>query len=384
MKTFFTLLGLSTLFIFTGCGTKYQTVSFEKKRTPLNPIAHNGIVNYNPNVVLSYAENALIEKEEYEAEVEKIKTQYEKAVEKYNNANPAERITQGLTQPQLVLPPQPELPYIYNEKDLSSRIKIEGMERGTQNALDINVFFQGYLPDDIKVEKSTKKRKKNDVEYVDTVFTGRAKVKHEVRVYAQSPMGSEYNEFVRETQQFKELKTGSYTDSITASREIRNKVDSEEKQIAFTNIDHVNNLLNSQFGTKDVHYTAKIFTFKSNKKNDYSDLDEASILAQHGFKILNTDPNSAYEKLNQAYNIWTDALNQHSSDRKARINDKVKKGVLLNLIATSIYTDNWEGALRYITALENIKTKSSETAELNRLRQIYNDLKTRYDALEKG
>ncbi|MEX2484372.1 MAG: hypothetical protein WED10_07430 [Brumimicrobium sp.] len=197
-------------------------------------------------------------------------------------------------------------------------------------------------------------------------------------------MGSEYNEFVRETQQFKELKTGSYTDSITASREIRNKVDSEEKQIAFTNIDHVNNLLNSQFGTKDVHYTAKIFTFKSNKKNDYSDLDEASILAQHGFKTLNTDPNSAYEKLNQAYNIWTDALNQHSSDRKARINDKVKKGVLLNLIATSIYTDNWEGALRYITALENMKTKSSETAELNRLRQIYNDLKTRYDALEKG
>ncbi|MEX2484373.1 MAG: hypothetical protein WED10_07435 [Brumimicrobium sp.] len=142
MKTFFTLLGLSALFIFTGCGTKYQTVSFEKKRTPLNPIAHKGVVNYNPNVVLSYAENALIEKEEYEAEVEKIKTQYEKAVEKYNNANPAERITQGLTQPQLVLPPQPELPYIYNEKDLSSRIKIEGMERGTQNALDINVFFR--------------------------------------------------------------------------------------------------------------------------------------------------------------------------------------------------------------------------------------------------
>ncbi|MDX1653303.1 MAG: hypothetical protein R3277_12470, partial [Brumimicrobium sp.] len=265
--------------------------------------------------------------------------------------------------------------------DLENRINIEGMNKGDVNPLEINITYNGYNVERVKVVKDKKKRKVDGVEYVDTVYYGRADVKHPLMLYARSPIGSDYAIQVPQTDNFKTLKTSDYSDSAAARKNIVSRIEEEEKTIGITNLEHVNRLLNSQFGTQDIQYFVNIYTFESTSKNDYSDLQEASLSAQLGLKLLNTDPNSAYEKLNKAYSIWSDALNEYSPGKKARINDKVKKGILLNLTAVSIFTENWEGALKHITELENMKLSSAEKGELNRLRGIYRDLKSRYDAL---
>lgn len=365
------------------CGTQYQSITFDKKRTPLNPIAHKGVIHYNTNVVLTYAEEARQAQTEYETTVLRNKQQYQEALEKYNNATPAERVLQGLTKPELILPPEPELPYLHDENALAQKLKIEGMTRGTQNALNVTAFYTGYSISNKKVEKTTKKRKKDGVEYVDTVYVGQAQVKNPVRLHVEAAGSPEYNQMVSETVSPQQLKTSAFTDSLTASKNLASQIEKAEKSLPNSHITPINRLLDSQFGTKDVRYNVKLFKYKSNKKHDYTDLDNAVIQAQMGFKLLNSEPNKAYEKLAKAYDIWTAALKEHSSYRKARINDKVKQGILVNLFALSIFTDNWDGALKYMTELDNMKLKSAYAAEFNRLKGIYNDLKKRYDALSE-
>lgn len=377
------LFSVAATMLLASCGVKYQPVSFDKKRTPLNPIAHKGVVNYNTHVVLTYADQAKAKQAEYETTVARNRQQYQQALQKYNNATPAERILQGLTKPKLILPPEPELPYLHNEEQLAQQLKIEGMDRGTDNALEVTAFYLGYDVANKKVEKTTNKRKKDGVEYVDTVFFGQANVKNPVRLHVEAAGSQEYNEMIAETSGYKTLKTSVYPDSSLARKKLNSEIEDTEQSLPKSHISHINKLLNSQFGTKDVRYNVKLFKYKSNKKHDYSDLDDAVIQAQMGFKLLNTEPNKAYEKLTKAYNIWTSALKEHSSYKKARINDKVKQGILVNLFALSIFTDNWDGALKYMTELDNMKLKSAYKAEFNRLRGIYNDLKKRYNALSE-
>ena len=369
--------------VITSCGVEYQAISFDKKRTPLNPIAHKGVVNYNTSVVLSYAEAARQAQKEYETTVARNTQQYNTALEKYNKATVAERILQGLTKPELILPPEPEAPYLHNEVQLAQQLKIDGMTRGTTNALQVKAFYLGYEVQSSKVQKTTKKRKTDGVEYIDTVFVGQANVKNPVRLHVEASGSQEYNQMVSETTEFRTIKTTTFPDSTSAQIKLNSQIEQTEQTLPQGHIANINKLLNSQFGTKDINYSVKLFKYKTNKNNNYSDLDNAVIQAQMGFKLLNSEPNKAYEKLANAHGIWTSALAEHDSYKKARINDEVKQGILVNLFALSIFSDNWDGALNYMTQLDNIKLKSAYSAEFNRLRGIYNDLKKRYDALSE-
>lgn len=369
--------------ITASCGVEFQAINFQKKRTPLNPIAHKGVIHYNTQVVLEYAAEARLAKAEYETTVARNTQQYNEALAKYNNASPAERILQGLTKPELILPPEPQLPYLHDEQLLAQKLNITGMTRGTQNALEVTAFYGGYDVQNVKVEKTTKKRKVDGVEVVDTVFVGQAQVKNPVRLHVEAAGSDEYNQMVSETVGFTQVKTSALADSLSARQQLNTKLEQTERTLPTSHIPHINRLLDSQFGTKDVNYSVKLFKYKSTKDHDYSDLDNAVIQAQMGFQQLNTDPNKAYGNLANAFNIWTSALKEHNSYKKARINDKVKQGILVNLFAVSIFTDNWDGALNYMTQLDNMKLASAYAAEFNRLRGIYNDLKKRFDALSE-
>jgi hypothetical protein len=370
------------LFILGACGVKYQSVGFTKKRTPLNPIAHGGIVNYSTRVVLEYEEQARMLTQQYENTVTSNRQQYQQALQRYNNATPSERILQGLSQPRLVLPEKPIVPYLHNTAILAQKINIEGMNKVDQNALNITVYYQGFDVNSLTVKKQTKKRKKDEVEYVDTVYVGSSNVKNPVRIEAKAPQGETYNAVVQQTNRYTKVQTSSFSDSLVALSQLKGKINEVEIALPERQISYINELLNSQFGTKDVQYTVKLFKYESNK-HDYSDLNNALIQAQMGFSQLNTKPNEAYEKLAEAYSIWNAALGEYRPDKKARINDKVKQGVLLNLFALAIFTDNWEGSLNYMTQLDNMKLKSAYAAEFNRLKQLYSDLKKRFDVMNK-
>ena len=87
------------IFLFS-CGTPIQTVSFNYKRTPLNPIAyHQGVTTFKPQVELTYAQNAEMERELYEQEVARLRKVYEDSLVIYNNTPLAQRIVLGMKPP---------------------------------------------------------------------------------------------------------------------------------------------------------------------------------------------------------------------------------------------------------------------------------------------
>lgn len=373
---------LISVFAFTSCGPKFQSVSFVNKRTPLNPIAHRGVTNYNVVAELIYAIEVERQLQNYEQEVARVQQAYKEELDEYNSKSAAERIVLGIKKPELNLPPRPYVPYLYNEKELANRISIEGMNKGTENALQIKLEYFGFEEQNPKQSSKTKKTKKDDVEKIDTTYTYSAKVRHPMDVIALSPEGEEYKKQLKAAYNWRTLSSKAFSDSARAYNDLIDKIESAEEQIAIVNTDEANKLLNSEFGTQDVRYTVKIYTFKSNKRNDYSDLDQASTTAQYGFKVLNDNRNEGIENLNQAFMIWKNAADEYYNG-KGRIKDKVMKGILKNLIVVSTFTENWEAGLKYMIQLENMKLKSRDRRDLSALKHRYNDLKSRYDALKE-
>ena len=382
MKNIYVLLPVLVILIFGSCKTVTNSVSFVNKRTPLNPIAHRGVTHYQVVAELMYAQAVEQELIAYQNEVARRQDEYRKAMEEYNSKTAAERIVLNIQKPELVLPDRPFVPFMYDERDLASRVSIAGMERGDVNPLHIRLEYMGFEEQAPKLNTTTKKRKKDDVEYIDTNYHYTVGVRHPLIIRASAPNGEKYEVSVAAANRWKTLKGKSFSDSARAFNSMIDAIEEEEKKIAFANTNEANKILNSQFGTKDVNYTVRLYTFKSSRKHDYSDLDNALNIAQYGLSVLNQDRNDGVDNINQAFIIWREATKEYGV-RRGRIDDKVMKGILKNLIVAATFTENWEEGLRYIIQLENMKLKGSDRSELRGLKIRFNDLKSRYDALKK-
>jgi|SRR5690554_5985514 len=376
-----TLLILVSIFI-SGCGSSYKLVSFEKMRTPLNPIAHKGVNEYTAIAHLEYAQQPLLEQQYYNNEVQKRTEDYKLALKRFNEATVIERITQGLVMPELILPNPPIMPYMVNKSELERKIVIDGMQRSQGNGLLVNVYLEGFTYRKVVINDTVKKTVKDGVQKIDSIYSSSAEVVHPLRLKVVAPNGESFSDPIASSRNYKTLKTQNYGSRYQAENKIYELIYKEEQSIFNEHIVEVNQILNSQFGTKVMNYTVNLFQIKSDN-HDYSDLEEADILAQTGFLQLHSNPNKAYENLSKSYAIWNSALNEHQSDKKARINDKVRQGLLINLFATSIYTDNWADAMKYSVLLDNTKLNSQTNGEFIRLKNIHNDLKKRYDAVRQ-
>lgn len=383
MKLLIGTLSLFLILFISSCGSSYKATSFEKMRTPLNPIAHKGVNEYTAIAHLEYAQQPLLEQEYYNREVLKRKEDFRVALERYNNATVVERITQGLVQPELILPNPPIMPYMINKSELENMIKIDGMQKNQGSGLQVNIYLEGFDYRNIVINDTVKKTVKDGVQKIDSIFSSTAEVKHPLRLSVVAPTGESYNNQIESSRRYKKLSTQNYGARYQAENKIYELIQSQEQNIYKEHVVEINQVLNSQFGTKVMNYTVNLFQIDSNKDHDYSDLEEANILAQMGFKQLHSNPNKAYESLAQAYGIWKSALDEHQDYKKARINNKVKQGLLINLFATAIYTDNWIDAMKYSVHLDNMKLNGQTSSEFNRLKNIHNDLKKRYDAVRQ-
>ncbi|PKR82128.1 hypothetical protein CW751_01970 [Brumimicrobium salinarum] len=383
MKLFFGITLIILLSLLYGCGPSYKAIQFEKMRTPINPIAHKGVNEYTPVAHLEYAQQPLREQEYYVQEVKKRKQEYQQALDRYNNASIVERVTQGLVEPTLILPEAPVIPYMINTAEFESRIKIDGMKRSEGNGLKVNIYFEGFQYDNIRLEDTIKTRNKNGVQVTDSIFSASTRVRHPLRIKVVAPNGESYRNNIPASRSYKQLQTQKFTSRYKAENKLYEMIQNEEQNLYKTHATDINGTLNSQFGTQLMQYTVNLYQKETDKNHNYSDLEEANILAQIGFKELHNNPNKAYENLTQAYGIWKSALSEHESYKKARINDKVRQGILINLLATATYTDNWEDAMKYSTLLDNSKLTAQTTTEFQRLKKIHRDLKSRYDALRQ-
>lgn len=378
MKNF--IVGIIFIGLIVSCRTIEKTVVFDNKRTPINPIAHKGFNYYQLFLDHRYNEAYQEELSEYQKEVERLTTEYNEAMAEYNSYNPIERKLKQIKQPALVLPDEPKKPHQIDDKSFLENIIIEGMDKGEKNALQIHLKLNGYEWKNPSKNVHTKKKKneEGEVEKVDTTYSFSANVRHPVEAHITTPDGESTEMAVDRTFSWSKLTGEKAKDTSQAYSNLLNSIEVGERQIPNNMSKHVNQFLNSELGTVDVRYQVTLYSFKSNNRKDYSDLDQALFHAEEGLRSLNTDRNKGIEKLNKAIVMWEQAANEYRQNLGKRIDEKEMKALLLNLLTAATFTQNWEAGNDYILEMQSLKLKRSDKAKLNRIRTTYNDLKKRY------
>lgn len=126
-----------------------------------------------------------------------------------------------------------------------------------------------------------------------------------------------------------------------------------ERETVTTALESVSEYINEKYGFSPMQEKTTIFHVK-NKKGEYDDLETAKDFALAGIEAL--ENNQLNDDLKEAVNIWKSEYGEADvEDKKARVNEKVAKAILWNLVAVSRMTNNIEDAKTYLAAIEEMK-----------------------------
>jgi hypothetical protein len=145
---------------------------------------------------------------------------------------------------------------------------------------------------------------------------------------------------------------------------------------------NINTSINNESGFPKKQRSTEIYTVKSFKSFDYGDLIEGYTKAKQGYDLIRDpeDINDAKSKLEEAIQIWEDALEESTpSINKSRINDKVTALIYVNIAEAYIWMNEFDDADTYIQ-----KAKSAGVGKYKREAQNLESLlkikKLRYQA----
>lgn len=368
------------LLAISGCKSIEKKVVFDNKRTPLNPIAHKGYNYYQLAVSHNYAQRYEEEMERYRQDVLELTMAYNKSMDIYNQYTEAERLAQQIGRPVLLLPAEPKRPVSVSESKLLENVKVEGMDEGDNNAIVFQVELEGFEWQNAERRIKTKKQKDNP-QVVDTFYYYNADTRFLMDLTVILPEGDQSRLALDESRRWGTVKGREAVDTVAAYNNLFSAIEINEKEIVGKSRNNLNTFLNSEFGTTNVRYSVTLYSFKSNKKKNYSDLDMALAQAESGLRNLTIDRNEAFEQLNEAIVKWDVAANEYRQNLGDRIKSTEMKGILLNLITACTFTQNWEMGQRYINEYNSMKLSTSDRAKLNAIKVTYEDLKKRYKVM---
>lgn len=378
-KVLFIIAPLLFIGLFS-CKAIEKKVVFDNKRTPINPIAHKGYNYYQIQLNHNYSKRYEAAMEEYRKDVLNLTMAYTKSMELYNQYTEAERIAQQIGRPVLLLPNEPKRPVSVDENEFLKGVKIEGMDEGATNPLIFQVELEGFEWQNPTRRIKTQKNKDNP-QLADTFYYYNANARYILDVIVKKPEGDQITLSVNDSRKWSTVRGRDAIDTVSAYNNLLSSIETEEKNIIGKARTNLNAFLNSEFGTTDVRYSVTLYSFKSNKKKDYSDLDLALATAESGLRSLTIDRNEAFEQLNQAIVKWDMAANEYRQNLGDRIKDKQMKGILLNLITACTFTQNWEMGQRYMNEYNSMKLSGTDHSRLSAIKSTYDDLKKRYKVM---
>ena len=129
-----------------------------------------------------------------------------------------------------------------------------------------------------------------------------------------------------------------------------------EKYARTNALEVLNQTVNDKCGYPVKTATIEVFTVKKHKDYQYNDLVNAYTVASQGYKSINQsrDRSNAKGKLNEAINIWKQALTESNvNDSKSRVNDKVTALLQCNIAMAYIWLSEYDNAEQYINQAIN-------------------------------
>ncbi|MGB1037391.1 MAG: hypothetical protein ACPGYY_02010 [Bacteroidia bacterium] len=324
--------------------------------------AHEEALADHPNKV---AEAKLKHEEDmanYDKRVQDARDNYKMEMEEWNKMGKIEKVAMKENMPRLSLPRKPTYyeprPPVYREPNLSnvitysndmlkqSYLAIEGITPSTETE---NVLIGKVQVGEF--ESQSPQRKSRVESYYDK--TAKATKKRTVYYYETTYkrpvfLDLSYNGKILHSGVF-----GTTNDYITRETASSPSLVNLERESLTAALEGINGYMNDKYGFPVV-IQQSLISYVKNKKGVYDDIEGAKDFALAGIDQFKN--NEMNENLQGAYEGWQAVYAEAETDnKKARVNAKVAKALLYNLMLIARMTNNIEDCNKFLAELEKMK-----------------------------
>jgi hypothetical protein len=417
MKNPITLLAGAVLLSFAlpAQSIKDNEISFVYIQLPKDPLDRS-FVNYQSNVVLTYAADNAAKKADYDAKMkvatdqynkemvpwkiqdDAAEARYQKEMEEYNKKSLAEKVAdqkllnegkpvrQHPQHPYLNAPEKPLMKKDYDTQLLaSSYLRLDGFNNASENAVIITATLYGFeciQPHLVTEQKQmTRYVDGKSQPYTSTFYHYETSYKHPMAIKVELPgKGVIFNQVIDAFNQFTVVKTGTTENQLPQNFDPVAYVQNLEEKALVQNLGFINDLVNDKYGYARITRKTVLNNVESKKMN-YDDYHLAYDNAMAGYKILASDRNGAVANIKVAIDAWEKALlESNPSDKKARIDADVTMATRFNLAEAYIMIGDYTNAEAHLGKINAATPGKKEKARATELDGLLLDLRAREKA----
>ncbi|MDQ3111430.1 MAG: hypothetical protein M3R17_16205 [Bacteroidota bacterium] len=391
---------------------KDRDISFVYIQLPKEPV-DKSIVNYQSNVVLSYAADNAAKKADYDAKMkianeqydvdmkawkiedDAAEVRYQKEMTEYNKKSMAQKIAdEKLLNQGKPVRQQPNRPYRNNpqapnlKKDYdtqllaSSYLRLDGFINLPDNAVIITVTMYGFdciQPHLVTEQKNmTRTVEGKQQPYTSTFYHYETSYKHPMSVKVEAPgKGVIFTQVIDAFNQFVVVKTAQSENKLPVNFDPVAYVQNLEEKALTDNLKYINDLVNDKYGFARITRKTVLNNVESKKMN-YDEFQAAFDNASVGYNMLATDKAGATAKIWLAINAWEKALlESNPADKKARIDAGVTMATRFNLVDAYMMIGDYTNAGAQLDKINSAEPDKKERARSAELKLMLEDLKVR-------
>lgn len=366
---------------------KRESVSFEYTSRPSAPF-EGDVSTYEVFISQPFKDGQEAAIAEWEAECQRITKQYEADLEAYNNKSTGAKILEKSLldegKPKLYLPGKPSINQkVFDESFLGAKIDMPGFTRAAGGAV-ITIELTGYESTPSELVPTTTKNKEG-VE--STKYHRKMQYRHVMRYSVQTPEGDMIMDEVYAPSESYQTHTSKKYSSSSALSKAWNETSINAKlqnQSVEGNMKGISDIIKDAFCFYPKSRSWTVFYAKTNKKQDYTDLEEMAFEVKYAMEDYVGNMDGAKERLEKAVVLWQETLEAADfSDKKARVTRKLAGVMYLNLIQANIWLENYDAVDKLYDDMRRADVKNSAENSGGNLEAFCADQKARFEANQK-
>ena len=364
-----------------GQKSKKEKVDYKYIQLPMEPLPTE-IKNYASSIVVGYAEEEAEKAKQYEEEKKKAAEEFAKEKEEYKNKSVGKKLLEKALldegKPREDFVAKPTFKPTYNTEAIANTyLKLEGYEKGTDNALAYEVTLSGLQATDPLMKNSSSKTKEGVTKYqywYEVVYTYPMAVR--LAVGEEEILNETFEQFeVDKTYKTKKYSSSSALRKALSPNNVMRAVDNLAMK---ENLTFINKQINEKYAFMNKKRNTVVYVAKG-KKHDYTNLVKAYISVEQGLVDYNADAEN--EKIKAAIEIWNEELKAVDlEDKKAKISRDVAFGLYLNLIEYNTLVRDFKAAKSAINAILLMNPSNAESRKLTPYQDFFEDMRDRYEA----
>ena len=366
-------------------------VSYKYERNPLVWM-DNEAHKYAVSVNIAWEEAEKEKKAKYEADLISAEEEYQAALIAYNAKKTGSKLVEKI----LLDEGAPKKRYVYKPKyknvpskpQLASRLKLDGFTAGQDGPIKIEMTVNDFEVQGPTEKKTSKTKEVDGQKVTTTTYRYETTVKQTVHLKVVNAEGEVvYDKIVPSTNKNTTYKTPEQSSQNWykyKNESYPSFINAKKNDLTSSSINEAKKALNHNFGYSKISRTAALYYGKG-KKHEYGNHVDHFKVAKRAYQDLITDRATSIEKLEKCVAFWKEEIEVSDiHDKKARINAKVKGGLLLNIAEAYITMGDYQKAEEFLDEIDmedEYKNWTKRNAE--GLRKFMKDEKLRNPVVEE-